>query len=154
LPAERFRKCKMRSPVRRLLPLRGLDKWEKRRWRMIAKGRPSLYLDLKASADRTKLAEPALFLGNYEDRLVIFDGIQRVPELFQALRGLIARGRRHGRKSSRFLILGSASVDLLKQSSESLAGRIAYVEMEPLDELETAAAGNGANQRWVRGGFP
>src|ERR1700691_6007395 len=95
----------------------------------IAAGTPSLYLDLEASEDRAKLADPALFLGNYEDRLVVFDEIHRVPELFPALRGLIDRGRRHGRKTSRFLMLGSASMDLLRQSSESLAGRIAYVEM-------------------------
>jgi predicted AAA+ superfamily ATPase len=120
----------------------------------IAAETPSIYLDLEASEDRAKLADPALFLGNYEDRLVVLDEIHRAPELFPTLRGLIDRGRRHGRKTSRFLILGSASMALLKQSSESLAGRIAYVEMGPFNVLETAATDQGASALWVRGGFP
>ena len=120
----------------------------------IAAGTPSIYLDLEAREDRSKLADPALFLGAYEDRLVILDEIHRVPELFPALRGLIDRRRRHGRKTSQFLILGSASMDLLKQSSESLAGRIAYIEMGPFDALEVTAAGYDTTQLWTRGGFP
>jgi predicted AAA+ superfamily ATPase len=119
---------------------------------------PSIYLDLEATEDRAKLADPALFFGNYEDRLVVLDEIHRVPELFPALRGIIDRGRRHGRKTSRFLILGSASMDLLRQSGESLAGRIAYVEMGPLNVLETALETTPKNHDttplWVRGGFP
>jgi predicted AAA+ superfamily ATPase len=120
----------------------------------IAAGTASIYLDLEAREDRAKLADPALFLNNYEDRLVVLDEIHRVPELFPALRGVIDRGRRHGRKTSRFLILGSASMDLLRQSSESLAGRIAYVEMGPLDVLETAATNPDPGTLWIRGGFP
>jgi hypothetical protein len=122
--------------------------------RAIAAAVPSLYLDLEAREDRAKLSDPALFLDNYEDRLVVLDEIHRVPELFPALRGIIDRGRRHGRKTSRFLILGSASMDLLRQSSESLAGRIAYVEMSPFSVLETAPMGPDTNTLWVRGGFP
>jgi len=122
--------------------------------RSIAAGTPSIYLDLEAREDRASLADPALFLNNYEDRLVVLDEIHRVPELFPALRGIIDRGRRHGKKTSRFLILGSASMNLLKQSSESLAGRIAYVEMGPLEVLETAATDPEPNALWVRGGFP
>ncbi len=114
----------------------------------------SIYLDLEASQDRAKLADPAAFLARYEDRLVILDEIHRVPELFPTLRGLIDRGRRHGRKTSRFLILGSASMDLLRQSGESLAGRIAYVEMGPLQVLETSSAGPDTDTLWIRGGFP
>jgi len=121
---------------------------------MIADEVPSIYLDLEAREDRAKLADPVLFLGNYEDRLVVLDEIHRVPELFPALRGLIDRGRRHGRKTSRFLMLGSASMDLMKQSSESLAGRIAYVEMGPLNVLETVATNHDLNPLWIRGGFP
>ncbi len=131
----------------------------------IAAERPSVYLDLEAAEDRAKLADPVLFLDRYEDRLVVLDEIHRVPELFPALRGVIDRGRRHGRKTSRFLILGSASMDLLRQSSESLAGRIAYVEMGPLSILETSLLetplpGTSLETRsamdalWVRGGFP
>lgn len=114
----------------------------------------SVYLDLEDRADRSKLAEPALFLGQYEDRLVILDEIHRVPELFQTLRGLIDRGRRGGRRTGRFLLLGSASVELLRQSGESLAGRIAYVDMGPFDVLEVAADASALPRLWVRGGFP
>ena len=120
----------------------------------IAAEMPSIYLDLESREDRAKLADPAPFLTHYADLLVVLDEIHRVPELFPVLRGLIDRGRRQGRKTSRFLILGSASVDLLRQSGESLAGRIAYVEMAPFDALETAAAGGGLSELWVRGGFP
>lgn len=120
----------------------------------IAAETPSIYLDLEAREDRAKLTDPAAFLARYEDRLVILDEIQRVPELFPALRGLIDHGRRHGRKTGRFLILGSASMDLLRQSSESLAGRIAYVEMGPLNVLETAATSRDTGTLWTRGGFP
>lgn len=120
----------------------------------IAAGTPSIYLDLEASEDRAKLADPSAFLSRYEDRLVVLDEIHRVPELFSTLRGLIDRGRRHGRKTARFLILGSASMDLLRQSSESLAGRIAYVEMGPLNVLETAATSGDTGTLWIRGGFP
>lgn len=120
----------------------------------IAEETSSLYLDLEAREDRGKLAEPALFLRNYEDRLVVLDEIHRVPELFQTLRGLIDQGRRHGRRTGRFLLLGSASMDLLRQSGESLAGRIAYVNMGPFDVLEIPAEGQGLTALWVRGGFP
>jgi uncharacterized protein len=125
-----------------------------RAYRCRADRRTLPYLDLEAREDREKLSDPALFLRAYEDRLVILDEIHRVPELFQALRGLIDQGRRHGRRYGRFLLLGSAAIDLLRQSGESLAGRIAYVEMGPLDVLE---AGQGEAERqtlWLRGGFP
>jgi len=114
----------------------------------------SLYLDLESLEDRAKIVDPALFLRNYEDRLVVLDEIHRVPELFQTLRGLIDEGRRHGRRNGRFLILGSASMDLLHQSSESLAGRISYVNMGPFDVLEIIANSYDLMTLWVRGGFP
>ena len=88
-----------------------------------------LYLDLEDRDDRNRLAEPALFLDNVEDRLVILDEIHRMPELFQTLRGVIDRGRRRGKGRGRFLVLGSASIDLLRQFGESLAGRIAYIDL-------------------------
>jgi uncharacterized protein len=113
-----------------------------------------LYLDLEAREDRAKLEDPALFLRAYEDRLVILDEIHRVPEIFQALRGLIDQGRRRGRRTGRFLILGSASIDLLRQSGESLAGRIAYVDLGPFDVLEVPTDSGAATALWVRGGFP
>ena len=121
-------------------------------WR-IAESRDALYLDLESSADRAKLADPNLFLGEYEDRLVVLDEIHRAPELFRDLRGLIDRGRRRGRRHGRFLILGSASIELLRQSGESLAGRIEYVELGPVDVLEITGA-SPLHSLWLRGGFP
>jgi len=120
----------------------------------IAAGSEALYLDLESSADRGKLADPALFLRAYEQRLVILDEIHRVPDLFQDLRGLIDEGRRQGKRTGRFLILGSASMDLLRQSGESLAGRIEYVTLNPLDLLEAAPDTRAMTALWLRGGFP
>lgn len=118
----------------------------------IADAVDSVYLDLESPADLARLSDPELYLADHEDRLVILDEVHRVPGLFQSLRGLIDRGRRRGRKAGRFLLLGSASVDLLRQSGESLAGRIAYLELGPFDVLEVAAGSHDA--LWVRGGFP
>ena len=118
----------------------------------IGETRPSIYLDLETSSDRAKLADPEAYLASHEDELVILDEVHRAPELFQSLRGLIDRGRRKGKKAGRFLLLGSASVDLLQQSGESLAGRISYLELGPLDALE-APPGDLENL-WARGGFP
>ena len=120
----------------------------------IGEERDALYLDLEDRADREKLSEPSLFLEAYADRLVILDEIHRVPELFQDLRGIIDRGRRKGQRTGRFLILGSASLDLLRQSGETLAGRIAYVEMGPLDVREVPPGTETLTQLWVRGGYP
>lgn len=119
---------------------------------MLGERRPSIYLDLESDADRAKLAEPELYLAQHEDKLVILDEVHRLPDLFQNLRGLIDQGRRKGLKSGRFLLLGSASIDLLRQSGESLAGRIAYMELRPIDGLEVPAADIG--RLWARGGFP
>lgn len=120
----------------------------------IAGGRTSEYLDLGSRADRQKLSDPALFLGQLEDRLVILDEIHRTPEVFRDLRGLIDAGRRQGRRTGRFLVLGSASMALLKQSSESLAGRIEYVSLNPFDVLEVAPDESSLGSLWIRGGFP
>jgi uncharacterized protein len=120
----------------------------------IAKGRPSVYLDLEAPSDRQKLEEPELYLGSREDKLVVLDEVQRAPGLFQALRGLIDRGRRRGKRTGRFLLLGSASIDLIQQSSESLAGRVAHCELTPFNLTEVLAAGGSSELHWLRGGFP
>ena len=122
--------------------------------RGIAEQRDALYLDLEARGDRDKLADPVLFLSQYEDRLVVLDEIHRVPELFQSLRGLIDQGRRGGRRTGRFLVLGSASLDLLRQSGESLAGRIEYIAMHPLQANEVGGHDNALTRLWLRGGFP
>ena len=118
----------------------------------VAKTRPSLYLDLESEGDRAKLAEPELYLAQHVDELVILDEIQRTPHLFRSLRGLIDKGRRGGRGKGRFLVLGSASIDLLKQSSESLAGRIRYLELGSLDAGEVGR--KRLDALWLRGGFP
>jgi hypothetical protein len=121
---------------------------------LIKEQRSCLYLDLENPADRQKLSEPALFLAQYEDELVILDEIHRVPDLFPVLRGIIDQGRRQEKRYGRFLLLGSASIDLLRQSGESLAGRIAYVDMGPFDVLEVVHDSKDLIQLWVRGGFP
>ena len=118
----------------------------------IAATRPSIYLDLEATADRDKLADPVLFLGKQTDKLVVLDEIHRVPALFEALRGIIDAGRRAGIRTGRFLILGSAAIDLLRQSGETLAGRIAYVDIAPLTAIEVEPT--DLTRLWLRGGFP
>ncbi len=118
----------------------------------VAGSMDSVYLDLESAADRAKLSQPELYLAEHEDRLVILDEVHRLPDLFQSLRGLIDRGRRKGRRAGRFLLLGSASMELLRQSGETLAGRIAYLELGPFDVLELAAKDH--DRLWVRGGFP
>jgi hypothetical protein len=118
----------------------------------VGRRRDSVYLDLESASDRARLAEPELYLSSVENRLVILDEVHRVPGLFPVLRGLIDRGRRKGLKTGRFLLLGSASLDLLKQSGETLAGRITFMELGPLDVLEVHR--HALDVQWLRGGFP
>ncbi|MBC7610275.1 MAG: ATP-binding protein [Polaromonas sp.] len=118
----------------------------------VGKQQNALYLDLESIEDRDELSNPASFLSAYEDRLVILDEIHRVPDLFLTLRGLIDQGRRRGQRTGRFLLLGSASLDLMQQSGESLAGRISYIDMTPLSALEVPD--DALEALWVRGGFP
>jgi predicted AAA+ superfamily ATPase len=118
----------------------------------IANQYPSIYLDLESEKDRAKLTDPESYLALHEDKLVVFDEVHRMPALFQALRGLIDKGRREGKNTGRFLLLGSASMDLLKQSGETLAGRVAYLELPPLNISEVKAS--EMNILWSRGGFP
>jgi predicted AAA+ superfamily ATPase len=110
--------------------------------------KPTLYLDLESATDRRKLTDPNAFLDPLSDHLVILDEVQRVPDLFPQLRGIIDRRR----TPRRFLLLGSASPLLLRQSGESLAGRIAHVELTPLRISEVGA--KRLSQLWLRGGFP
>ena len=118
----------------------------------IAAGRDAVYLDLENPEDLALLSEPRPLLAGYAGKLVILDEVQRLPGLFLTLRGLIDEYRRAGRGAGRFLLLGSSSPDLLRQSAESLAGRIAYRELGPLNLGET---GQGQVDRlWLRGGFP
>lgn len=112
----------------------------------------ALYLDLESEQDRARLAQAELYLAEQQHRLVILDEVHRAPGLFPVLRGLIDRARRAGRRSGQYLLLGSASLDLLKQSGETLAGRIAYLELGPFDVLETRHL--PPDDLWLRGGFP
>jgi predicted AAA+ superfamily ATPase len=118
----------------------------------LAARRPSVYLDLEAPADQARLSDPLLYLENQAERLVVLDEVQRLPELFGSLRGLIDAGRRRGQTNGRFLLLGSASVELIRQSSESLAGRISFLELGGLNLLEVQPHQREA--LWIRGGFP
>jgi hypothetical protein len=118
----------------------------------VAKTTPSIYLDLESERDRAKLTQPELYLTEHLDKLVIFDEVHRAPGLFPVLRGLIDQARRQDKRSNLYLLLGSASLDLLQQSGETLAGRIAYLELGPLNVMETGA--NQLDALWLRGGFP
>ncbi len=108
----------------------------------------AIYLDLEYPPDTSKLENPEIFLSQFEDRLVIIDEIQRKPELFELLRALVDKKR----NPARFLILGSASPDILKRTSETLAGRIAYIELKPFSLVEIGKE-NWKNL-WIKGGFP
>ena len=112
----------------------------------------AVYLDLESEQDRAKLAEAELYLERHLDRLVILDEVHRTPGLFPVLRGLIDRSRRCGAGTGRYLLLGSASLDLLRQSGESLAGRIRYLELVPFSVLEPTR--KEPDTLWLRGGFP
>jgi predicted AAA+ superfamily ATPase len=118
----------------------------------IASAQPSVYLDLERDADRQILTEPDLYLDEQAGKLVILDEVQQMPGLFKSLRGQIDQRRRAGFRAGQFLLLGSASNVLLQQSAESLAGRVRYIEMPPLQLTEVGA--DQLNALWLRGGFP
>lgn len=109
---------------------------------------PPVYLDLELPSDLARLQEPELYLGQFNDRLVIIDEVQRLPELFPLLRALIDQRRNPGR----FLILGSASPQLIRNASETLAGRMLYLELPPLTLTEVGS--EHLRKLWLRGGFP
>ena len=115
----------------------------------LLKGLPAVYLDLQDRVDRNKLAEPELFFDRYRHKLICLDEIQLLPEFFSVLRSEIDRDRRAGR----FLILGSASRDLIRQSTETLAGRISYIDLTPF-LLQELAGVSSWSDLWLRGGFP
>jgi hypothetical protein len=116
---------------------------------------PSIYLDLESRIDLEKVRDINAFHDDNRNKLIILDEVQRLPEVFAQLRGIIDKERRKGNRAGQFLFLGSASIDLLKQSSESLAGRIAYIELHPIDVSEYAGKSiENMNVLWIRGGFP
>jgi len=108
----------------------------------------AMYLDLERLSDLNKLADAEAFFQQFQDKMICLDEIQRAPELFSVLRSVIDQHRRNGQ----FLLLGSASRELIKQSSESLAGRVSYLEVTPFMRRETADI--DINQLWLRGGYP
>jgi uncharacterized protein len=114
----------------------------------------SLYLDLESDRDLVKLREPELYLPTHFGKLVILDEVHRAPGLFPVLRGLIDEARRRGLHSGLYLLLGSASLDLLRQSGESLAGRVSYLELTPFILPEVGASQESIDRLWLRGGFP
>ncbi len=118
---------------------------------------PAVYLDLENPTDLRKIQNIEEFHRENHDKVIILDEVQRLPQVFATIRGLIDSERRKGNRAGHFLFLGSASIELLRQSSESLAGRISYVELFPIDVLEYLN-GDGEieaiNKLWLRGGFP
>ena len=118
----------------------------------IAEERRAVYLDLERPSDRIKLSDVDAYCRRNADRLIVFDEIQRVPGLFEPLRGVIDRRRRAGLRTGHFLFLGSASIELLRQSGETLAGRVAFCEMQPLNLREVGE--ERLDDLWHRGGFP
>ena len=114
-----------------------------------------IYLDLESPSDLAKLTDPENYFELHNGKLIILDEIQRVPELFSILRSIIDRRRKEGKKTGQFLLLGSASLDLLKQTSESLAGRIAYKELSGFTASELIGySSDSLDMLWLRGGFP
>jgi uncharacterized protein len=117
-------------------------------------GQGALVLDLEDERDRRRLDDAAAFLGDRIGQLTVIDEVHRAPRLFESLRGLIDEARRRGQRHGQFLLLGSASLDLIQATSETLAGRVRYLEQGPITPQEAAAAGIERKQLWVRGGFP
>lgn len=118
----------------------------------IAEEFDSAYLDLEEPSDAQKLVDPSFYFEQNRNKLIIIDEVQRKPDLFQILRSQIDKNRRAGHRYGQFLLLGSASNELLNQSSESLAGRVSYQELHPLNVLEVGR--ESINNLWLRGGFP
>ncbi len=114
----------------------------------------AVYLDMERPADRRRLDDADAYLRAQAPKLVVIDEIHRVPELFATLRGIIDDRRAQGQRHGHFLLLGSAALELMQQSSETLAGRVAYLDMGPVDMAEAQAADIPENQLWARGGFP
>lgn len=117
----------------------------------------ALYLDLELPSAQRQLDDPEAFLLAQRNRLVILDEVQRMPGLFAVLCGVIDIRRRDGEAAGQFLLLGSAGGVLLQQASESLAGRVAQLELTPFQAREVlppGASGDELNPLWVRGGFP
>jgi len=116
--------------------------------------KPCRYLDLELPSDQAKLSDPELYLSSCKGELVILDEVQTMPDLFPVLRSLVDERRQAGEKTGQFLLLGSASPDILQKSSETLAGRISYLELNPIHLLELEASQEKLDLLWVNGGYP
>jgi predicted AAA+ superfamily ATPase len=117
----------------------------------------AIYLDLELEADLRKLDDAAYFLAQFKDKLVVIDEVQRKPDLFTTLRSMVDQRKQSGERTGHFLLLGSASKTIVQASSESLAGRIRYIELTPFHALELAnneASAYHIDKHWFRGGFP
>jgi predicted AAA+ superfamily ATPase len=117
----------------------------------------AIYLDLEKEADQRKLADPSYFLGQFNGQLVVLDEVQRMPDLFLVLRSIVDERRREGERTGHFLLLGSASKELVQASSETLAGRIRFLESHPFTATELWDYEKSAyhlDRHWFRGGFP
>lgn len=114
----------------------------------------AVYLDLERPSDRLRLDDADSYLRGQRGKLVILDEIHRAPGVFEVLRGIIDDNRQAGLRNGQFLLLGSASLDLMRQSSETLAGRVAYLDITPLNIVETQNAAVADTDLWLRGGFP
>lgn len=122
-----------------------------------ALSKPVHYLDLELDSDLAKLDDAEAYLRRFENQLLVIDEVQRKPALFPVIRALVDLRKRAGEKAGHFLLLGSASKDLLQQSSESLAGRIRYLELSPFSVTElyqNDPLGFNLEKLWFRGGFP
>jgi hypothetical protein len=115
---------------------------------------PATYLDLERPADKQRLQDADTYLRSKSNQLIILDEIHRAPAIFDILRGIIDERRSKGQTAGQFLLLGSASLDLMQQSSETLAGRVAYLEISPISVTEARANLIESDQVWIRGGFP
>lgn len=144
---EKVQRALSRSPVVAILGPRQCGKSTMAK--TLLKEIPAVYLDLQDRVDRNKLTEPEIFFDRYRDKLICLDEIQLLPEFFSVLRSEVDRDRRAGR----FLILGSASRDLIRQSTESLAGRISYIDLTPFQVQEVTEVSSWSDL-WLRGGFP
>jgi uncharacterized protein len=112
------------------------------------------YLDLERPVDQRRLTDADAFLRAQAGKLVVVDKIHRAPELFATLRGTMDDRRAEGERAGHFLLLGSAAIDLMRQASETLAGRVEYIELTPIDGLEFPRSIGDSNRLWIRGGFP
>jgi predicted AAA+ superfamily ATPase len=114
----------------------------------------AIHIDLERPADRRRIEDADAFIRAQGRQLIIFDEVHRAPALFGVLRGIIDERRASGFRSGQFLLLGSASLDLMRQAAETLAGRVAYLDLGVIDILEQMAAKGSIDRLWIRGGFP